>query len=253
MIPLRDDNPTRSVPVVTIMLIVANILVFLYQMSIGLGTSAFQYGLIPAELVHHANYAYGGRGTELPPGVGVYNLDPAWLTVFSSMFMHGSFMHILGNMWYLWIFGNNVEDAMGKGRFLAFYLLSGIAAAALQIVLGPSSHIPMVGASGAIAGVLGAYLLLYPGSRVLSLIPLGFVWFTREIPAWVVLGFWFVLQLISGLGAIGMQQSGGVAYAAHVGGFIFGLLFGRLMGRADHGFARVSRSYQPQRDYMDWR
>jgi membrane associated rhomboid family serine protease len=253
MIPLRDDNPTRTVPVVTIALIVLNVLAFLYQMSIGLGTSAFQFGLIPAELVHHADFAYGGRGTELPPGVGVFNLEPAWLTVFTSMFMHGSIMHILGNMWYLWIFGNNVEDAMGKGRFLAFYLLSGIAAAALQTVLGPGSQVPMVGASGAIAGVLGAYLLLYPGSRVLSIIPLGIIWFTREVPAWLVLGFWFVIQLFSGLGSIAMQQQGGVAYAAHVGGFIFGLLFGRLMGQAEPPYGRMSRRYTPQRDYIDWR
>jgi len=253
MIPLRDDNPTRTFPLVTIVLIVLNVLVFFYQFSIGLGTSAFQYGLIPAELTQQADLVYGGRGTELPPGVGVYNLNPAWFTIFTSMFMHGGLMHILGNMWYLWIFGNNVEDAMGKGRFIAFYLLSGIAAAALQIVLGPGSHIPMVGASGAIAGVLGAYLLLFPGSRVLCIIPLGFVWFTRELPAWLVLGFWFVLQLISGLGALGMQQTGGVAYAAHVGGFIFGLVFGRLMGRADTGLRPSSRRYTPGQDYMDWR
>jgi membrane associated rhomboid family serine protease len=253
MIPLRDDNPTRTFPAVTIALIILNVLAFFYQYSIGLGTSAFQFGLIPAELTQHVNLAYGGRGTELPPGVGVYNLDPAWLTVFTSMFMHGSFMHILGNMWYLWIFGNNIEDAMGKGRFIAFYLLSGIAAAALQVVLGPGSEVPMVGASGAIAGVLGAYLLMYPGSRVLSIIPLGIVWLTREIPAWVVLGFWFVLQLISGLGALGMEKTGGVAYAAHVGGFVFGLVFGRLMGRVDTGFHRPSQRYRPGQDHMDWR
>jgi len=252
MIPLRDDNPTRTFPAVTIALITLNVLAFLYQHSIGLGTSAFMYGLIPAEVTQHVHLLYGGRGTELPPGVGVYNLNPSWFTVFTSMFMHGSFMHILGNMWYLWIFGNNVEDAMGKGRFIAFYLLSGIAAAALQVVLGPGSQVPMVGASGAIAGVLGAYLLLYPGSRVLSIIPLGFVWFTRELPAWLVLGFWFVLQLMSGLGALGMQQTGGVAYAAHVGGFIFGLVFGRMMGSADSGY-RPPRRYTPGSDYMDWR
>lgn len=253
MIPLRDDNPTRTFPVVTITLIVLNVLAFLYQYSIGLDASAYLFGLIPAELSQHVDVAYGGRGTDLPPGVGVYNLNPAWLTIFTSMFMHGSFMHILGNMWYLWIFGNNIEDAMGKGRFIAFYLLSGIAAAGLQIVLGPGSQIPMVGASGAIAGVLGAYLLMYPGSRVLCIIPLVVVWFTRELPAWVVLGFWFVLQLLNGLGALGMEQSGGVAYAAHVGGFIFGLVFGRVMGQAGPGHPPPSRRYTPRSDYMDWR
>jgi membrane associated rhomboid family serine protease len=252
MIPLRDENPTRTFPVVTLALIAINVVVFLYQISMGLDLSAIQYGLIPAELVHGADRLYTGRSADLPPGVAVRNLDPAWLTVLTSMFMHGSWMHIIGNMWFLWIFGNNVEDSMGKGRFIVFYLLAGVAAAALQTILNTASPVPMVGASGAIAGVLGAYAVIFPGSRVLCLIPLGFVWLTRDLPAWIVLGFWFVIELIRGLGALGMEQAGGVAYGAHVGGFIFGLLLGRMLGGVHPQYGAVHSPYSHSR-YMDWR
>jgi membrane associated rhomboid family serine protease len=252
MIPLRDENPTRSIPVVTVTLILINVVVFLYQMMYGLDASAVRYGLIPAELVHGADTLYRMRGGDVLPPEAVRNLDPSWLTVLTSMFLHGSWLHILGNMWFLWIFGNNVEDSMGKGKFVLFYLGAGVAAAALQTVISPGSQIPMIGASGAVAGVLGAYAMMFPGAQVLCLIPLGFVFFTRDLPAWIVLGFWFVIELFRGLGALGVEQAGGVAYAAHVGGFVFGLLLGRSLGglHPQHG-GRHPRA--PSRDYMDWR
>jgi membrane associated rhomboid family serine protease len=250
MIPLRDENPTYSTPVVTIALIVANVAVFLYQLSLGLNLSVFAYGLIPAELVHNANEVYAGRRLGLPPGVGLRNVDPAWMTVFTSMFMHGGWLHIIGNMWYLRIFGNNVEDAMGKGKFILFYLLCGIGAAAAQTALGPDSQIPMVGASGALAGVLGAYLVIFPGSRVLCLIT-TFVITTVELPAFLVLGFWFVLQVISGLGALGVK-TGGVAYAAHVGGFALGWILVRFFHVPRHAPRRGRYREEPP-EYTDWR
>lgn len=246
MIPLRDENPTSKTPVVTILLIALNVAVFLFQLSVGLDRSVYLFGLIPAELVGGADRLYTGRRLGLPEGATIQNLDPSWMTVFTSMFMHGGWLHILGNMWYLWIFGNNVEDDMGHGKFLGFYLLSGLAAAAAQTVMGTDSPIPMVGASGAIGGVLGAYLVLFPGSRVLCLIT-TFIITTVELPAWIVLGFWGVLQVLSGVWGMLGPQSGGVAYAAHVGGFACGMILGRVLGQV-----RRPPS-QRQREYVDWR
>jgi membrane associated rhomboid family serine protease len=247
MIPLRDDNPTRTTPVVTITLIVLNAVVFLFQLLYGLEASAQHFGLIPAELMHHVDKLYVMRDAA---GVEIFatrNVEPAWVTVFASMFMHGGWMHVIGNMWFLWIFGNNVEDQMGKARFVFFYLLCGMGAAAAQVFLEPNSTLPMVGASGAIAGVLGAYLVLFPGSRVLCATYM-FVLTTFELPAWVVLGIWFVIQFFSGLGALG-SKTGGVAYAAHVGGFALGWLLVRLFAVPPG---------RPRRDVsgpgsMDWR
>ena len=249
MIPLHDINPTRTRPVVTITLIIVNLLVFLYQLSVGLSPSVIAYGLIPAELVHGANRLYDVPGMDLPPGVGVVNLNPAWMTLFTSMFMHGGWMHIIGNMWFLWIFGNNVEDTMGKEKFIGFYLLSGVVAAVAQILTGPGSATPMVGASGAIGGVLGAYLMLFPGSRVICLIPLGFIFFTHEVPAWIVLGFWFVLEFIRGVLSLGVGDVGGVAYAAHVGGFLTGVVLARVLGQVH----APPRPYTRRPNFMDWR
>jgi len=252
MIPLRDENPTRSFPVVTITLIILNAVVFFYQMMYGMEASGLRYGLIPAELLYGANTLYELRGADVLPAEAITNLDPAGLTVLTSMFLHGGWLHIIGNMWFLWIFGNNVEDWMGKGKFVAFYLGAGVAAAALQTALSPTSPIPMIGASGAIAGVLGAYMMMFPGARVLCLIPLGFVYFTRDVPAWLVLGFWFALELFRGLSALGVEQGGGVAYAAHVGGFVFGLVLGRTLGGI-HPQYGAHRTRTSSRDYMDWR
>ncbi len=220
MFPLKDDNPTQTAPVFTVLLIVANALVYFYQFSLEVGGPAGakagqafigEFGLVPCRLVGLCPVT-----ADLPSPI---------LTIFTSMFMHGGLFHIGGNMLYLWIFGNNVEDTLGHVRFVLFYLASGVAAALAQTVVGPDSTVPMVGASGAISGVLGAYLLLFPRAFVTTLIIFGFFWRLVQIPAVVVLGFWIVLQVLSGLGSFG--ASGGVAFFAHIGGFLagMGLLF----------------------------
>jgi len=210
MIPLKDDNPTETTPVVTVGIIVACTLVFFYQLSLGPGAGerfVYQYGAIPAVI-------FGKAG--LPPELLAL---PVSASLISSMFLHGGFMHIIGNMLYLWIFGNNIEDVMGHGRFVVFYLVCGVIAALSHALFDPASTVPMIGASGAISGVLGAYLLLFPRTHVLVLIPLGFFTRLMYIPAGFVLGFWFVLQVISGTAAAG----GGVAWFAHIGGFLAGM------------------------------
>jgi membrane associated rhomboid family serine protease len=219
MIPLRDDNPSRSTPFVTIALIVACVLVFLWEVSLGESAQRAIYalGVIPAVLL---------GDLQLPPDV---RLVPPAATIFTSMFMHGSWMHLIGNMLYLWIFGDNVEDSMGRLRYVAFYVLCGIAAVFAQAVPDPSSQIPMVGASGAISGVLGAYLLLYPHARVLVAVPLGFILHTMRLPAGLVLALWFALQLISNVMAAPGQ--GGVAFRAHIGGFLAGMVLVPLFKR----------------------
>lgn len=216
MIPLRDENPTTITPVVTVGLIAANVLVFLYQMSLGRSGEelVYTFGAVPLAL-------FGGES--LSP-------LPATMTLFTSMFLHGGVMHVGGNMLYLWIFGNNIEDMMGHVRFIVFYLLCGVAAAYAHALSAPSSAVPMIGASGAISGVLGAYLLLFPRAQVLTLIPLGF--FTRliHVPAAVVLGFWIVIQFLNGTLSVG-QAGGGVAWFAHVGGFVAGMALIRAFAR----------------------
>ncbi len=213
MIPLRDDNPTTLAPYVTIGLIVVTSLVFLWQLSLGMQgfeAAVLGLGVTPAALL-------GNK--PLPPELAL--ASPA-ITLLTSQFLHGGWMHLIGNMLYLWIFGNNVEDAMGHVRFVIFYFLSGIAAALAQAIPNPDSTLPMIGASGAISGVLGAYLLLYPHARVLVLIPLGFYSRLVHVPAMLVLGFWFVLQLINS--ALADPRAGGVAWGAHIGGFIAGMM-----------------------------
>ncbi len=214
MIPLRDDNPTERFPVFTISLIVINVLVFFYQFSLGKesGVFIYNYGMIPY-LVTHPN--------EIVEGI----YFPAELTLFTSMFLHGGFMHLAGNMLYLWIFGNNIEDKLGHIGFLIFYVICGVLAGLAHLITAPNSQIPTVGASGAIAGVLGAYLIKFPRARILTLIWLGFFVRLVYIPAIVVLGFWFIFQLLFGLPTLGVEQGGGVAYFAHIGGFVAGLLF----------------------------
>ena len=211
MIPLHDDNPTEIVPVVTVALIAACVLVFFWQLALGdPGNQAavMALGVIPAVLLDRV---------ELAPELV---LVPATLTPLTSMFLHGGFMHLAGNMLYLWIFGNNVEDSMGHVRFVIFYTLCGVAAVFGQVLQNPGSEIPMIGASGAISGVLGAYLLLYPQARVLVAIPLGIIIHTMRMPAAAVLGLWFVIQIFSSLAA---GDGPGVAWFAHIGGFIAGL------------------------------
>jgi membrane associated rhomboid family serine protease len=219
MIPLRDIIPSRTTPVVTISIITLNVLVFIYELSLGRAVDAFTlyYGLVPAAF--------------------------SWMTVFTSMFLHGGFMHVAGNMLYLWIFGDNVEDRMGHGRFLVFYLLCGVAAAVAQSITVPDSTVPMVGASGAIAGVMGAYFVLYPRSRIVTLIPLFFFFQVIEVPAILFLGIWFLMQFLSGVGSIvssiGGEPAGGIAFWAHVAGFVAGLT-GVLVFR------------RPERQRVEW-
>jgi membrane associated rhomboid family serine protease len=213
VIPLRDDNPSFRPQIVTVSFIVMCVLVWLWQLSFGAqGGQRIVYalGVVPASLL--------GK-QQLPPEL---SLVAPWMTVFTSMFMHGGWMHLIGNMLYLWVFGDNVEDSMGHGRFVVFYLLCGVAAVLAQALPDPSSTIPMVGASGAISGVLGAYLLLYPHARVLVAIPLGFFLHTMRIPAGLVLVLWFGLQLLSNVMA--QPGQGGVAFRAHIGGFIAGMV-----------------------------
>ncbi|MEK6661012.1 MAG: rhomboid family intramembrane serine protease, partial [candidate division NC10 bacterium] len=212
MIPLKDNIPSSRTPVITVGLIVINVLVYLNQLALSPRAAVrfvYLYGLIPVEI---------SEGQLL-----IQHPVPLYGTILTSMFVHGGLFHLAGNMLYLWIFGDNVEDRLGRFRFLLFYLLSGLAAAAAQILSDPHSQIPMVGASGAISGVLGAYLLLYPHARVVTLVFFG--WFVRliEIRALFVLGFWILVQLASGLLTWGAQV-GGVAWFAHIGGFVAGLV-----------------------------
>ncbi|MDE0245162.1 MAG: rhomboid family intramembrane serine protease [Gammaproteobacteria bacterium] len=217
MIPLSDENRTSRTPVVSYALLGAIVLAFLWQRQAG-DAAVYAFGLIPARLVH---------GALLPPQL---EWAPAWATVFTSMFLHGGWLHLGGNLLYLWIFGDNVEDALGRGRFVAFYLLCGVAAALVQTVSETTSVIPMIGASGAISGVLGAYMRLYPHAQVRVLVPLFIVFYTIRVPAWVVLGLWFLFQLASS--AVIQPGQGGVAFFAHIGGFLSGLiLVGLLMPR----------------------
>jgi len=214
VIPLRDDNPTTIPPVVTIGIIVLCSLVFLWQQTLSPEAgmiAVYAYGVVPAVL-------FGNDS--LPPEIARI---PAELSVLTSMFMHGGWMHIIGNMLYLWIFGNNIEDAVGHVRFVLFYLLCGAAAALAQSVINVHSEVPMIGASGAIAGVLGAYMVLFPRAHVLVLVPLGFFTQILRLPALLVLGFWFVLQFIEG-GLIAPRGESGVAYWAHIGGFVAGIV-----------------------------
>jgi membrane associated rhomboid family serine protease len=214
MFPLRDDNPTSIVPVVTWALIAVNVLVFLYQASLSPQSSqlfVYQYGAIPAVVSGHQS---------LRENIAVI---PPMLSVFTSMFLHGGWMHLIGNMWFLWIFGNNIEEAMGGLRFVAFYLICGFLASWSHIAANTASVLPSIGASGAIGGVLGAYIMLYPRARVWTLIFLGFFFRLLYIPAGIILGYWFFIQLLNGSMA-GRQDGGGVAFWAHIGGFIGGVL-----------------------------
>jgi len=204
VIPLRDVIPSRTTPYVTIGLIAVNALVYLYEMTLGessLDEFILYFGLVPAAF--------------------------SWVAVLTSMFLHGGLLHVGGNMLFLWIFGDNVEDRMGHGRFVVFYLLCGAAAALAQTAMSPDSVVPMVGASGAVAGVMGAYFVLYPHSRIVTLIPLFVFFHVMEVPALVFLGLWFVLQFVSGVGSIaaatGGEPAGGIAFWAHVAGFVAGV------------------------------
>jgi membrane associated rhomboid family serine protease len=227
MIPYRADDtadPTSAMPVVTIGLIAANFAAFLYELSLLAQGSQLDkfieaYSLVPCEYTQRCG---------LYPGTP----SPYWITLFSSMFLHAGWAHILGNMLFLFVFGLHVERSMGGIRYLAFYLICGLGANALEIATAAGSNAPGLGASGAISGILAAYLVLYPRSHVRTLIPVGFVFWTARIPAWVFIGLWFVMQLIYGLASISDVNTGGVAYSAHIGGFLTGLLLIRLFAQA---------------------
>jgi membrane associated rhomboid family serine protease len=209
MLPLYDSLRTQRIPLVNFALIALNGLVFFYELGLtesGLNGFIDTWGLVPVHLTANTG-----------------NLE-AWLNVFTAMFIHGGWLHILSNMWVLFIFGDNVENRMGGTNYLIFYLLSGVAAALLQAFLLPTSAIPMVGASGAIAGVLGAYMLLFPQARVVSLVPILFIFTTVELPAVIFLLLWFGIQLLSGFLTLGGATGSGVAWWAHIGGFLFGIL-----------------------------
>jgi membrane associated rhomboid family serine protease len=214
MIPIRGQIPTGRVPFVNYILIAANIFVFILQYLAGANQDAliYQFALIPAAFTGGLNFG---------------NISD----IFTSMFMHAGLAHLGGNMLYLWIFGDNVEDSMGHGRFLLFYLIGGLVASLAHIFTNPASQIPTVGASGAIAAVLGAYLVLYPNSKVLTIIPLGFLLRMTMLPAAIVLGLWFVLQLFSGVISMGGPDVGGVAFWAHIGGFVTGVILAKIFAK----------------------
>ena len=225
MFPIRDENPHFIKPYATYTIVALNVLAWFFIQGFGsepsLSQSVCQLGLLPGELLQ---LVPAGSTIQVGPNTICQITDASsWISVLSHMFLHGSWMHIIGNMWFLWIFGNNVEDSMGHLRFVIFYLLCGFAAAGLQIMTNPSSIIPMVGASGAIGGVMGAYVLLYPRVTVHLLVWLGFFVTTFAIPAIWMLGYWFFIQLIGGFTSFG-RSGGGVAFWAHVGGFIAGAL-----------------------------
>lgn len=216
MLPLRDDIPSYSRPFVTYGLIGLNAVVFLYELSLGTALNGFiqRFGAVPYTIFH-------------PSGIGSY------LTLISSMFIHASFMHIAGNMLFLWIFGDNIEDRMGHIFFFVFYVITGLAGTFLHSITAPSSTVPMVGASGAISGIMGAYILLYPKARILALVPFGFFLRIMKLPALLFLGVWFLYQFLLGILSIGVK-GGGVAYFAHIGGFVVGLIIALLFRFQKH-------------------
>ena len=224
MFPYRDDNPTLRTPVVTIAIIALNTAAWVLVQGMGmdpdLTRSVCELGLIPGEFLRTIP-----AGTAVPLGPTsrcVLGHGPVWVTPLTSMFLHGGWLHLIGNMWFLWLFGNNVEDSMGRARYALFYLLAGLGAAATQTLLSPTSPVPMVGASGAISGVMGAYVILYPTVQVHMIVVLV-VFITRiVVPAYLMLGYWFLLQLLGGASSFG--STGGVAFWAHVGGFLAGAL-----------------------------
>ncbi len=223
MLPLKDDVPNHSCPLVTTIFIVANVVVFLYQMSLDLGRGGAPHGVGTAFVLE-----FGAVPCRLTGRCPAGDYPAPLMTVFTSMFLHGGLLHIGGNMLYLWIFGDNVEDTLGHLRFLLFYLTSGLGAAAAETVMNPDSQIPMVGASGAISGVLAAYLILFPRASVLTLITFGFFIRFVQVPAVIVLGLWIVVQLASGVISYGLtsegEGGGGVAWFAHIGGFATGMV-----------------------------
>jgi membrane associated rhomboid family serine protease len=241
VIPLRDANPTRQTPVITLALIIACFVAFAWELGIlasggsaALDAFITRWGVVPADLT--AAWARGDY------------LSQETATLVTSQFLHGSWLHLLGNMLFLWIFGNNVEDRFGRLGFLGFYLLGGVLAGVSQVAIDPTSTVPTIGASGAIAAILGAYLVLFPRARVYTIVFFFFIT-AIELPAVAVLGFWFVLQLFTGVGSLGADVNGGVAYWAHVGGFAFGAAVTWLFFRG-RGERQAHREVPPRPDFL---
>ena len=253
MFPYRDENVTLRTPVATIALIVVTVGVWIIVQgggsTLAVAESVCNYGLVAAELTRSV-----APGTPFPMGEGLACvIDPGTQPehLLTHMFLHGSWMHLLGNMWFLWIFGNNVEDSMGRLRFVVFYLACGLVAAFVQVWMTPTSGAPMVGASGAISGVMGAYVVLYPFVRVFVLVPLGFFITTIALPAWTMIGYWALLQLLSGVGSLWAQSVGGVAFWAHLGGLVAGVFLVPLFARRDYVEEHRSQHWEPSR--YGWR
>jgi membrane associated rhomboid family serine protease len=222
MIPLKALVPRRSMPLMTLALILSNVLVFFYELSLGphaIERFFFQYGMIPARI-------------QAAVTTGTVPLTDALASIFTSMFVHGGWLHIIGNMWFLWVFGIVIEDQLGRLRYLAFYLVCGVGAALTQAIVGWGARVPTIGASGAISGIMGAYFVLLPTSRVLTLMPLIIFWFTMRLPAIVMIGYWFLVQLLSA--TVQPPGAGGVAFWAHVGGFVLGALLAFPRRRSGH-------------------
>jgi membrane associated rhomboid family serine protease len=251
MIPYHDENETQRTAYVTLIIIGLCTAAWLVVQGAGedvsLIRSVCNLGLIPGELTGMLRAGMSFPMTE--EWACVIDPGPQYFNVLSSMFLHGGWMHLIGNMWFLWLFGNNVEDSMGHLRFIAFYLLTGLAAALGQVIADPDSIVPMVGASGAISGVMGAYLILYPRVKVYALVPI-FIFFTSiALPAWAMLGYWFVIQVVSGLFSSG--EMGGVAFWAHIGGFVAGVVLVKLFARRDYVAAHRAHHWRPQRLMRD--
>lgn len=226
MIPLRDRNQSGTFPIVTVGIILANVLVFLVELSLGaqLDLFLFQFGVVPIKVAY---------SSDIPDSTFVNTYFP----FLSYMFLHGGFIHLIGNMWYLWIFGDNIEDMLGRFKFLIFYFICGIGSAMVHVYFNSQSGIPCIGASGAISGVLGAYMVTFPRARILVILPLFIIWEIIELPAIIVLGFWFLIQFFSGTVAISAAHGGGVAWWAHIGGFVLGIIFIKIFpkSRYRHG------------------
>ena len=247
MIPYHDENKTQNFALVTYALIAANVASWLLVQGAGtapaLPASVCNFGLIAGELTGAVR-----PGTPVELGEGMLCMTEGGrnvANVFTSMFMHGSWLHLIGNMWFLYLFGNNVEDSMGRGRFLLFYVISGVAAALLQVFFTPDSVLPMVGASGAISGVMGGYLILYPRVRVFTFVPIGFFLMSVALPAWTMLVYWLVLQVLGGFTAVAGAKSGGVAFWAHIGGFVAGAILVKLLARPRMVAKHEASVYRP--------
>jgi membrane associated rhomboid family serine protease len=249
VIPYHDENETQRTPYVTMTLIAVCVIVWLVVQrageELGLAVSVCNFGLIPGELTLSLR---PGSGFQMGPRLACLT-DPGRQTshLITSMFLHGGWMHLIGNMWFLWLFGNNIEDSMTRPRFVVFYALSGLTAALAQVAADPSSEVPMVGASGAISGVMGAYLVLFPRVRVFTMIPLGFFLHSMALPAWVMLIYWSFLQLVGGVTSVVSEQTGGVAFWAHIGGFVAGVVLVKVFERRDRVAAHTSHHWRPPR------